>query len=58
VETTLDLIFALITVFTIGMGVGAFLEDKKLETVFNPALKKYMAQKTQMWNKFKKMIKV
>ena len=30
-EITLDLIFALITIFTIGMGVGGYFKEKKLE---------------------------
>jgi hypothetical protein len=55
-EITTDLIFALITVFTLGMGVGAYFKEKKLENVFNPYIKKYTKQKDNMWKEFKKIV--
>jgi len=57
-EITVDLVFAMITVFTVGMGVGAYFKEKKLEKAFNPYVKTFMKQKTDMWNEFKKRIKV
>lgn len=57
-EITTDLILTMVTVFTIGMGVGAYFKEKKLEKTFNPWVKKYMSQKADMWKEFKKRIKV
>jgi len=53
-EITLDLISLLITVFTIGVGVGAYFREKKDEKTFNPLLGKFTKQKGQMWDEIKK----
>jgi len=57
-EITVDLILMMVTIFSIGIGVGAYFKEKKLERLFNPYVKKYMLQKTDMWKEFKKRIKV
>jgi hypothetical protein len=57
-EVTIDLVLTLVTVFAIGMSVGAYFKEKKLEKAFNPYIKKYMSQKSDMWKEFKKRIKV
>lgn len=57
-ELTVDLVLMMVTVFTIGMGVGAFFKERKLEKTFNPYVKKFISQKTDMWKEIKKLIKV
>ena len=56
-EITVNLIFAMLTVFSIGMGVGAFFKEKKLEKTYSPWVNKYMSQKADMWKEFKKRLK-
>ena len=57
-EITADLIFAMITVFSIGMGVGSYLKEKKLENTYSPWVKRYMSEKTDMWKEYKRRKRV